>query len=53
MKLTHDNLAADADTLREIHNRLLAKGFDSEYLKTRLAFQEVNHSLIGKEKLTA
>jgi len=45
MKLTRNNLTTEADKLRELRNMLEKRGFESEFLDTRLDFQEVHHCL--------
>jgi len=46
MKLTKSNLNTKADTLRELSKKLDHYGYESEFLNTRLDFQEVHHCLV-------
>ncbi len=45
MRLTRNNLTTEADTLRELRKMLERRGFESDFLNTRLDFQEVHHCL--------
>lgn len=45
MRITRNSLDADADTLREWLKRLEKKGYDSEFLRTRVEYNEQNQVL--------
>lgn len=47
MHISADSIgtSVDADTLRELRNHLLLRGYESDFLLTKLDFQEVKHAL--------
>lgn len=45
MKLTHANRSTRADILREVEKKLTKKGYESDYLRLRLLYQEASQCL--------